>query len=962
MISSLETSSSLSKLFDTDFEMHRQSLSFAGISLTKDKGILAIIGIIFVCRCTIASIIDQCSPTIHENIMKAMLVMIILFLYLVHKYFGSYKKFIHILAVPFILAVVVKKHFDVEASTFHLGECFCTFLLITVFSSLNSPLQYYTVQLINILCIGTFYVTMIVRYGIHQIGFEFYYNMTLSLALIAFIHRQKDSLLKSNFINTSLSQMRERKWKSILSQLTEGVLILEKREKYDQIRVFFSNASLSQIAQIQPRNQGLSKEFLEQNYILENQGSSSKKKQAGRKFSDQSNGSIEYKLDQIFQDVHFQYAFNSPVIKEGIKHRSSLKLQDHLIQLYEEFSDSPTGTQFKEFIKISSSRRVLELQIQKIEDDKEQVLFLFKEVSSYKRLQFTKTKEKFTNLFLNTTAHNLFTPINGMIGVSQMLEKEIETNQQALKYISMINNCLSGLVFTVHNIMELSKIRLNNFKTVPKYINIYDKINNILEILEDQINQKNLRIDNQCTDILINTEIEIDEPRFGLVLYNILSNSVKYTRPNDQIIIRAKLVRYHEMVLEKEAIRQQQEYGSSVVTNSDASLSVASTVKDPIRESAEYLKVTIRDTGLGMKDDVIKGLFELFGNCKMSNNVNQQGIGLGLTVSNQICKQLGGSLFIESSEPKKGSKFTFYIPIQLYNHLQSSFSNFNKINSFRSNSGSIPMSINSGYFNSRQESKIIHRQNLSSQVFNTEPSYKNQQTYPFKPAKKKSNKSQFCKLEVDYDNIESDDSLENQALQESILVNLESDEEENKTQQDELFFPDSPLVKGKSFENYNTQKLPNQSSLVLQQLEDNIEVLIVDDTNFNLEVLQMMLQSQFNLMSEIAFSGEEALQKIQERVFNNNLPCYKLIIMDINMPGMDGVTCTQQIRKFLLESYENLEDPYIVAHTAITQDQFGDYRSKGFDDFLCKPVFYTKLEQIVNVSLYQNSGSKHYRS
>jgi len=76
-----------------------------------------------------------------------------------------------------------------------------------------------------------------------------------------------------------------------------------------------------------------------------------------------------------------------------------------------------------------------------------------------------------------------------------MLEKEIGSNEQALKYISMINNCLSGLVFTVHNIMELSKIRLNNFKTVRGYINVYEKVNNILEILNDQINQKNLRID-----------------------------------------------------------------------------------------------------------------------------------------------------------------------------------------------------------------------------------------------------------------------------------------------------------------------------------------------------------------------------------------------------------------------------------------------------------------------------------
>lgn len=49
----------------------------------------------------------------------------------------------------------------------------------------------------------------------------------------------------------------------------------------------------------------------------------------------------------------------------------------------------------------------------------------------------------------------------------------------------------------------------------------------------------------------------------------------------------------------------------------------------------------------------------------MSNNINQQGIGLGLTVSNQICQKLGGNLFIERSEPHKGSKFTFYLPTKL---------------------------------------------------------------------------------------------------------------------------------------------------------------------------------------------------------------------------------------------------------------------------------------------------------
>ncbi len=59
-----------------------------------------------------------------------------------------------------------------------------------------------------------------------------------------------------------------------------------------------------------------------------------------------------------------------------------------------------------------------------------------------------------------------------------------------------------------------------------------------------------MKIDTNCADILINTELEIDEPRFGLILFNVLSNSMKYTRTNDTIIVRAKVVKYSEMILE----------------------------------------------------------------------------------------------------------------------------------------------------------------------------------------------------------------------------------------------------------------------------------------------------------------------------------------------------------------------------------------------------------------------------
>ena len=69
-------------------------------------------------------------------------------------------------------------------------------------------------------------------------------------------------------------------------------------------------------------------------------------------------------------------------------------------------------------------------------------------MSSYQKLQKNKTKEKYTNVLINSTAHNLFTPINGILGLTQLLEQEVEKNEVAVKYIRIMIQCLQGLVYT----------------------------------------------------------------------------------------------------------------------------------------------------------------------------------------------------------------------------------------------------------------------------------------------------------------------------------------------------------------------------------------------------------------------------------------------------------------------------------------------------------------------------------
>ena len=110
----------------------------------------------------------------------------------------------------------------------------------------------------------------------------------------------------------------------------------------------------------------------------------------------------------------------------------------------------------------------------------------------------------------------------------------------------------------------------------------------------------------------------------------------------------------------------------------------------------------------------------------------------------------------------------------------------------------------------------------------------------------------------------------------------------------------------------------------------------------------MLLKSKYQIDTDQAVSGEEAIMMCQQRSAKNH-ESYKMIIMDINMPGMDGVVATSKIREFNDPYVKRIEqkDYMIVAHTAIPEDQFGDFKQKGFDGFLHKPIDHDQLQKFL---------------
>jgi K+-sensing histidine kinase KdpD len=180
--------------------------------------------------------------------------------------------------------------------------------------------------------------------------------------------------------------------------------------------------------------------------------------------------------------------FSNPNDKQNRHSKEVQFLNDFICKQMEYFkADLPSGYSEKLFLKLLNPKRIIELNMVKL-DDESQVLFLFKEVSTYNKLEKEKTQEKFANILINSIAHNLFTPLNQLIQLNKGMSHLVSgLNNSAAQSVQMVGICLQQLVFTTHNILEMSKIKQNKFKPNYKNVKVAEKLDYIFDFFKDDI-------------------------------------------------------------------------------------------------------------------------------------------------------------------------------------------------------------------------------------------------------------------------------------------------------------------------------------------------------------------------------------------------------------------------------------------------------------------------------------------
>lgn len=232
---------------------------------------------------------------------------------------------------------------------------------------------------------------------------------------------------------------------------------------------------------------------------------------------------------------------------------------------------------------------------------------------------------KAQSVFISNMSHEIRTPVNAILGMNEIILRETQ-DENILSYAYDIKNAGKMLLSIINDILDYSRIESGMMEIIPVEYNIGVLIRDIKNLITIRIKEKNLKfnldIDENLPSILLGDEVRIKQ-----VIVNLLTNAVKYT--------------------EKGSVTFSVDY----VSASDSELG---------------LRVSVTDTGIGIKKEDMEKLFTAFTRLDGERNRNIEGTGLGISIVVRLLEQMGSHLEVKS-EYGKGSTFSFILPQKIIN-------------------------------------------------------------------------------------------------------------------------------------------------------------------------------------------------------------------------------------------------------------------------------------------------------
>ena len=511
--------------------------------------------------------------------------------------------------------------------------------------------------------------------------------------------------------------------------------------------------------------------------------------------------------------------------------------------------------------------------------------------------------------FLANTSHEIRTPLNAIIGLSYLLAEEKLTEAQH-QLVSKIQISGKSLLAIVNDVLDLSKIEANEMELEAQPVELRELCEEISSVFAIQAQAKNLEFHFDL-DPKLPSWVITDSTRLRQILANLISNSLKFT-PIGKISIHAKIEDTEQI----------------------------------LPENHVNVRLTVTDTGIGISPEAQARLFKPFSQADSSTTRRFGGTGLGLSIVHQLVTLMGGKIGIQSAE-NVGSQFWVELPLRVQT--------LDEIAAQEKQSQTLFVLIaEDDPADAQQLRKMTRALGWRSEVVSN-----GVQLVDTYISRQENNLRLPDAMILDWqmplmDGIETINLLASKIGHENLpailMVSAFDKEviEAYDTEHHASSFLLKPVDPSSLFNAVNDAVTLNtgNSKRVLQSTRaeavgakwlPNMNLLVVDDSPTNLIVVSHVLNHN-GALAQTANSGEEALALLED-VSND----YDAILMDVQMPGIDGLETTERVRKNL-----GLTSLPIIALTAgALVEEKKRALEAGMNDFLTKPIDPSKLINVL---------------